>query len=69
MTTSIRFRLSYDPLQWYFVTFRMNIISIRKYIADQVIFNDVNCAPICYYTYGHVFITVDSRYLEIEGTL
>ena len=38
---SVRFCLSYDPLKWDFMAFKMNIISIRKYIADTDVVNDV----------------------------
>ena len=40
MTTSERFCLSYDALKWDFITFKMNIISIRKRIADMDVVND-----------------------------
>ena len=30
MTTSVRFRLSYDPLKGDFIAVKMNIISLRK---------------------------------------
>ena len=47
MTTSVRFCLSYTegfgPLKWDFVAFKMNIISIRKRIADTDVVNDVTC--------------------------
>ena len=42
MTTSVRFcLLSYDPLKWDFIAFKMNIISIRKQIVDTDIVSDV----------------------------
>ena len=41
MIISVRFCLSYDPLKWDFMAFKMNIISIRKYIADTDVVNDV----------------------------
>ena len=31
-TTSVRFCLSYDPIKWDLIAFRMNIMSIRKCI-------------------------------------
>ena len=34
MTTSVRFCLSYDPLKWDSIAFKMNIISTRKRIVD-----------------------------------
>ena len=41
MTTSVRFCLSYDPLKWDFIAFKMNIISLRKRIVDTDVVNDV----------------------------
>ena len=41
MITSVRFCLSYDPLKWIFIAFRMNIISSRKRIVDMDAVNDV----------------------------
>ena len=43
MTTSVRFDLSYDPVQWDFIAFRIYIISIRKHIVDTDIVSDVTC--------------------------
>ena len=34
MTTSVRFCLSYDPLKWGLIAFKMNNLSIRKRIVD-----------------------------------
>ena len=39
MITSVR----YDPLKWDFITFNINIISIRKCIDDMDVDNDVTC--------------------------
>ena len=39
MATSVRFRLSYDPLKWNFSAFKTNIISKRKRIVDTDIIN------------------------------
>ena len=41
MTTSIRFCLLYDPLQWDFIAFKMNNISIRKCSFYMDVVNDV----------------------------
>ena len=41
MTTSERFRLSYDLLKWDFIAFKMSIISIRERIVDMDVVNDV----------------------------
>ena len=41
MTTSVRFCLSNDPLNVYFIAFRMNNILMRKRIADTDVVNDV----------------------------
>ena len=59
MTGRVRFFLSFDPLKWDFIVFKMNIISIRKHIADRDAVNDVNVfAPSCYYMSGHmIFMT------------
>ena len=43
MTTSVRICLSYDPLETDFITFKTNIISIRKLTADTDAINDVTC--------------------------
>ena len=43
MTTSVRFYLSYDFLKWDFVAFKMNIISMRKSIADMDVVSHVTC--------------------------
>ena len=55
---TVRFCLSYDPLKWDFIDFKMNIISIRKHIVDMDIVND---APKCYYTCGNM-IYMTQRY-------
>ena len=34
-TTSVGFFLSYDPLKWKFVAYKMSIISIRKRCVDM----------------------------------
>ena len=41
MTTTVRFILSHDTLKWDFIAFKMNIISLRKCIADINVVNDV----------------------------
>ena len=41
MTTSVRFCLSYDPLKWDFIAFKMNIISKRKRIVGTDVVNNV----------------------------
>ena len=38
---NVLFCLSYDPLKWHFIAFKMNIISIRKRICDKVVVNNV----------------------------
>ena len=43
MTTSVSVCLSYVPLNWDFIAFKMNIISKRKCIADKDVVN-VMCA-------------------------
>ena len=45
MTTTVRFYLSYDPLKWDFIFFKMNITSIRKRIADMDVVNDLRVRP------------------------
>ena len=42
MTMSVRFCLSYDPLKWDFITFKMNITSLRKSIVDMDVVHDVS---------------------------
>ena len=41
MTTRVRFFLSFDPLKWVFIAFKLNIISLRKRIVDTDVVNDV----------------------------
>ena len=41
MTTSVRFCLLYGPLKGHFLAFKLNIISLRKHIADIDVVNDV----------------------------
>ena len=41
MTTVVRFCLLYDPLKCEKTAFKINIISVRKRIADTVFVNDV----------------------------
>ena len=43
MITSVRFFLSYDPLKWDFIAFKMSIISIRKCIVDIDVVNYTVC--------------------------
>ena len=38
---SVRFCLSYDPLKWDFIAFKMNIILLRKRIVDMDVVNNV----------------------------
>ena len=40
MTTSARFCLSYDPLKYDFIAFKMSVISIRKRVVDTNVIND-----------------------------
>ena len=42
-TTTVRFCLSYDPLKWDSIAFKMNIISVRKRIVDMDVVDDVTC--------------------------
>ena len=44
MTTSVRFCLSYDPLKWDFIAFKMGDILRRKRIVDMDVVNVVTCA-------------------------
>ena len=41
MTASVGFCLSYGPLKWDLVAFRMNIVSIRNRIVDMDVANDL----------------------------
>ena len=50
-----RFCLWYDPLKWEFIAFTMDIILIKKHIADT----DVVFAQKCYYTSSHMFLWHD----------
>ena len=48
MTTSVRFCLSYDPLKWDFVAFKIKIILKRKCIVDtDVVHETYVFAPKC----------------------
>ena len=40
-SSGARFCLLYDPLKWEFIAFEMNIISLRKRIADMEVVYDV----------------------------
>ena len=58
MTTSVRFCLSYDPLKWDIIAFKMHIISIRKCNVDTDVINDVMCTRRSYYRCGNaIFMT------------
>ena len=60
MITSVRFCLSYDPLKWDFIAFKMNTISKRKRIVDISIVNGVTYTrkSVSIYTCGHtIFMT------------
>ena len=46
MTTRVRVCLSYEPLKWDFIAYKMNIISLRKCIVDMDVVNDVMCVVI-----------------------
>ena len=35
MTSSVRFCLSYDPLKWDSMAFKMNFISIKKHVVED----------------------------------
>ena len=37
MTTRVRFFLSFGPLKWVFIAFKMNIISIRKCVVSPAL--------------------------------
>ena len=54
MTTSVRFSLSYDPLKWDFIAFKMNFLSTRKRNVDIDVVNDVAC-----YTCGHTTLETE----------
>ena len=41
MTTNERFCLFSDLLKWYFTAFQMNVISVKKCIADADVVTDV----------------------------
>ena len=41
MTKSVKFCLSHDLLNWDFIAFKINIISIRERIVDTDVVNDV----------------------------
>ena len=53
MTTSVRFCLSYDPLKWDYINFKVNITSVRHVLMTQTL-----SMSQCYYVYapkcGHV---------------
>ena len=59
MTTSVRFRLSYDSLKMGLYVRQINIMSIRKRIVDTDIASDVTSKrQKCYHTSGHtIFMT------------
>ena len=41
MTMNVRFCLSYEPLKYYFIAFKINIISLRKRIVVTEAVNDI----------------------------
>ena len=45
-----RFRLSFDPLKWDFIAFKMNNVSKRKRIVDMDVADDVMCSCQCVIT-------------------
>ena len=58
MTTRVRFCLSYDTLKWGFVIFKINNISIREWIVDTDVVNDVTCtvrAKVLLYVWSYDF--------------
>ena len=57
MTISVRFCLSYDPIKWDFITFKMNITSKQKRIVNTDVVNDVT------YTRQSVITRVVIRFL------
>ena len=57
MTMSVKFCLLYDPSNWNFIIFKMNIISISKHIDDTDFVNDATC------TYQSVIPCVVIRFL------
>ena len=58
LTASVRFCLSYDPLKWDFIAFKMNIVAIRKRTVDMKLSMTLVYAIKCYYTCGHtIFMT------------
>ena len=67
MTMSVRFCLSYDPLKWDFIDFKMNIISIRKHIADSGIVNDLTCLPQSVIT-GVVIMNFMTRHYPLNNS-
>ena len=58
MTTSVRFCLSYDPLKWDFVTFKMNIMSVRKCTIVSCAVHDVTCTHQNVMTYGQLIFLI-----------
>ena len=40
MTTSVGFCLSYGPIKWDFIAFKMKIITIRTRVVDTGVVND-----------------------------
>ena len=60
MTTSIRFCLSYDPLKWKNIAFNINIVSIKKRIADTNVISDITC------THQNVISRVGIRFYDTK---
>ena len=61
MTMSVRFRLSYVPLNWDLIAFWMNIVSIRKHISDMDVVNDVICTRQVLLQYGFYDMTLSTE--------
>ena len=47
MTTSVRFRLSYNPVNFEFIAHKMNNISKRKRMVDTYVIDDDTCTRQC----------------------
>ena len=64
---SVKFYLSYDPLKWDFIAFKMNNISRRKRIVDMDVVSDVTCMRQSHNMCGHIIFMNNSDIIMIKS--
>ena len=61
MTMSVIFCFSYDLLEWDFIAYKINIVSVRKHIVDMNVVNEVTCTCQSVITRGHMIFSLSGR--------